>query len=82
MKVLNSCLQRELKHEMKEYTVDKKIANLICDMGFIMSENPKESGRSKFHRLIKQTDKHMIVVTYKIRRRLIDVPKSRYDKTD
>ena len=37
-----------------------------------MSENGPEL--SQFHRLIKQTDKHMIVVTYKIKRRLIKSP--------
>lgn len=44
----------------------------MCEMGFMMSDNGAEL--SQFHRLIKQTDKHMIVVTYKIKRRLIKSP--------
>jgi hypothetical protein len=52
--------------------VHKKIANLMCEMGFMMSDNGPEL--NQFHRLIKKTDKHMIVVTYKIKRRLIKSP--------
>lgn len=38
LKALNSCLQREYAFELNNYKVHKKIANLICDMGFILSE--------------------------------------------
>lgn len=44
----------------------------MCEMGFMMSDNGPEL--NQFHRLIKKTEKHMIVVTYKIKRRLIKSP--------
>ena len=64
LKALNALLQREYAHELKEYKVHKKIANVMCDLGFVISENPTSSGLDKYHRLVKQTEKHMIVVTY------------------
>jgi len=54
--------------------VHKKIANLMCDLGFLVSENPRDSGLTNYHRIVKKTDRHMIVVTYKVRRRLIRDP--------
>lgn len=44
----------------------------MCDMGFLLSENTKTIGEEKFHRLIKQTDRFMIVITFSIRRRLFE----------
>lgn len=38
MKSLDALLQREYAHELKNYKIHKKIANMICDMGFIVSE--------------------------------------------
>lgn len=61
---------------MEGYKVDKKIANLMCDMGFLMSEEP----RGQHQRLVKKTDRHMIVVTYKVRRRLITSPLNAKDE--
>lgn len=69
-------------HENANYKVHKKIANIICDMGFIIADSPKEKHNDKYHRLIKQTDKHMIVVTYEIRKRLIETPKDALDETE
>lgn len=80
LKALNALLQREYASEVKEYKIHKKIANTLCDLGFMMSENPRDSGLSQYHRLVKQTDRHLIVVTYKVRRRLIQAPK--YAKDD
>jgi hypothetical protein len=54
--------------------VHKKLANLMCDLGFLVSENPRDSGLTNYHRIVKQTERHMIVVTYKVRRRLIRDP--------
>ena len=76
LKALNSLLQREYAHEVEGYKVDKKIANLMCDMGFLMSEEPG----GQHQRLIKKTDRHMIVVTYKVRRRLITSPLNAKDE--
>ncbi len=72
---MNSLLQREYASEVSEYKVHKQIANKLCDMGFLMSENPRDSGLNQYHRIVKQTDRHMIVVTYKVRRRLIETPR-------
>ena len=70
-------LQREYKYERENYSIDKRIANLICDMGFAIHDQDLDSkthelevGATKFHRLVKRTDKHMIVVLYEIRNRL------------
>ena len=46
----------------------------MCDLGFVVSENQKETGLDNYHRIIKKTDRHMIVVTYSVRRRLIRDP--------
>jgi hypothetical protein len=50
------------------------MANLMCDLGFMLSENHRETGLTNYHRIVKKTDRHMIVVTYKVRRRLIKDP--------
>ena len=69
---LKGLLEREYFHERSEYTADKRIANLMSDMGFAIADDDKSNGvPSKFHRLIKRTDKHMIVVTYELRDRLL-----------
>ena len=53
----------------------------MCEMGFMVSENGPEL--NQFHRLVKKTEKHMIVVTYKIKRRLIKSPvNAREEKID
>jgi hypothetical protein len=51
-------------------------------MGFILSENPIKSGLTHYHRMIKQTEKHMIIVTYKIRSRLFIDPKNALEDED
>ena len=35
---INFSLQREFKHELEEYSLDKTILNLICDMGYVIQE--------------------------------------------
>jgi hypothetical protein len=80
LKALNALLQREYSHEVSQYKVHKKIANMLCDMGFVLSENPPSSGLTRYHRIVKQTDRHMIVVTYKVRRRLIQLPVNARDE--
>jgi len=74
LKALDGLLQREYQHELNEYKVHKKITNLLCDMGFLISENPRSSNLTRYHRLVKKTERHMIVVTYRVRRRLIQKP--------
>ena len=53
LRALNACLQREYAFEVEEYKIQKKIANLICDMGFVISDNVPSSGLTKYHRLVK-----------------------------
>lgn len=36
---LNGMLQREYKHELGLYKVDRRIANLVCHMGFLLSDS-------------------------------------------
>jgi hypothetical protein len=38
-KTLDVSLQREFEGEMKSYTLNKKIMNLISDMGFIIKDH-------------------------------------------
>jgi hypothetical protein len=84
LRALDACLQREYAYETNNYKLHKKMANLITDLGFLIADTPQvqhadptvKSGlNSMFHKLIKKTDRHMIVVTYKLRRRLIITPK-------
>ena len=72
MKSLDSLLQREFEHELTDYQVHKKITNMICDMGFLIKDTEKHEKANRFHSLVKQTDRHMIVITYEIRRRFLD----------
>ena len=69
---MKGLLQREYLHERSVYSVDKRIANLISDMGFAIADHETEGNEGgKFHRLVKRTDQHMIVVTYELRERLV-----------
>ena len=42
---INSILERELKFEMENYKIEKKIVNKLCDLGFLIDE--KEARRPK-----------------------------------
>lgn len=66
-------ISREYEFEKTQYDVDKRIADLICDMGFTIVDTPA-GGDTKFHRLVKQTESHLIVVTYEVRKRLVNIP--------
>ena len=65
-------LEREYAYEKETYAVDKRVINLLSDMGFIIAD--QDSPPSKFHRLIKQTDQHLIIITYVVRKRIINQP--------
>jgi hypothetical protein len=83
LKALKASLPREYEHERSNYKPLKKVANLITEMGFVISEGGvKDGAQSKFHRLIKQTDRHLIVVTFNLRRRLIKDPQRMQDMYD
>ena len=45
---------------------------MICDMGFLIKETDKLEKADRFHSLVKQTESHMIVITYEIRRRILE----------
>ena len=74
---LKGLLQREYQYERDTYSVDKRILNLICDMGFAIHDQDLdgvqgvEVGATQYHRLVKRTPTHMIVVLYQIRKRII-----------
>ncbi|CDW79904.1 mitochondrial glycoprotein [Stylonychia lemnae] len=70
LKKLNHMLLREYCDEKDDYFLHKHITNLICDMGYVISEDSLKSPQDIFHKLIKQTDEFMIVVHYGVRRRL------------
>ena len=53
---LKGLLQREYIYERENYSIDKRIANLICDMGFAIHDQDLDSkthelevGATKFH---------------------------------
>ena len=70
---LNGLLQREFKYEMENYKVDKRCANLLCEMGYLLGDNSNVSN-NQFQKLIKRTDSHLIVITYELRKRLVCPP--------
>ena len=69
-------LEREYAFEKEKYSLDKRIVNLLSDMGFIVvDQSVGASGTpSLHHRLLKQTDKNLIMVTYPVRKRLEPLP--------
>jgi len=44
--------------------VNKRILTLIADMGFTLAEPDPVSN---YHHMLKQTDKHLIIVKYEVR---------------
>jgi len=81
---LRGLLQREYAFEAVKYDLDKRIVNLISDMDFLIcdtesrsdshDEGEESSGHTTFHKLLKKTDKHLIVITYEVRKRLVCPP--------
>ena len=75
---LRGLLTREYTYETDIYKINKHMANLVTDMGFVLADSDLSQSDSvkqtKYHRLIKQTPDHLIVVTYEIRKRLICPP--------
>lgn len=66
MKQLNAHFQREFQFEMDRFQLDKRVANLICDMDFLVQDNPDKS-QTKFNRLVKRSNKHLVLITYELR---------------
>ena len=64
-------MKREFAYELENFELDKRVVNLICDMGFIVQEQPDNSF---IHRLVKHMPSHLIIVKFEIRRRIIDPP--------
>ena len=58
---------------MDRFQLDKRVANLICDMDFLVQDNPDKS-QTKFNRLVKRSNKHLVLITYELRQRLIVPP--------
>ena len=72
-------LEREYAWEKENYNIDKRIVNLVSDMGFVIADSDHTAKNEKFQRLLKQTDKHLIVVQYEVRKRLIIPPEWQQD---
>ena len=52
-------------HEIDEYTVNKRIVNMLCDMGYVIKDG--ETGGikgAKNSSLIKKTDKHLLMINF------------------
>jgi hypothetical protein len=73
LKQLNHHLQREFNYELQSFEIDKRVANLVCDMGYLIQDT-KDPSCNKLHRLVKRSDSHLVVVCYEIRSRLMDPP--------
>jgi hypothetical protein len=59
---------------LNEYKFNKTILNKICDMGFSIVERDYETKGirgSKTSSLVKKTSKHMIVINFEYRRRIM-----------
>lgn len=78
MSALLNTIEREYLAERDEYKLNKPIVNLLTDLGFTIA--PVESyayggtDQSKIQRLIKTTRKHMIVVNFSFKARIIEGP--------
>ena len=46
-------LEREYAWEKENYRVDKRIANLLSDMGFVLADSDHTAKNEKFQRLMK-----------------------------
>ena len=71
-------LEREYAWEKENYKLDKRIVNLLSDMGFLIAESD-DSHNHRWQKLLKQTDQHLIVVQYEVRKRLICPPEATHD---
>jgi len=81
-KVMSSSRIREFEGELEEYTINKHIINLLSNMGFIIKEHESTNGMrgGKRTSLVKQTHKHLLMVNFDYRRRIILSPKEVQDK--
>ena len=80
---LNYSLQREFKHEVEDYRLNKRIVNLLCDMGYVIKERDHEDSGlrgSRTSSLVKKTAKHMIIINYDYRRRIMLMPEDNAKK--
>ena len=68
-------MEREYAWEKQNYKVDKRVLNLVSEMGFMIADQED----SMFQRLVKQTDHHLVIVTYRLRPRIINPPKWYHD---
>ena len=82
-KVLDNSIQKEFEGEIDSYTVNKRIINLISDMGYVIKESKANIGGvrgSKRSSLVKQTQSHLIMVNFDYRRRIALTPENLRDK--
>ena len=46
-------LEREYAWEKENYNIDKRIVNLVSDMGFVIADSDHTAKNEKFQRLLK-----------------------------
>lgn len=72
---MKNSIQREFIHEIEEYSVNKKILNMLCDMGYIIKDWQKRASAGvRMQSLVKKTHKHLIVINFDYRPRIIEGP--------
>ena len=73
---LAKSLEREFQAEINEYKIDKTLLNLVTDMGYLIKDNKSNTLMS----LIKKSDKHVVQINLRQRKRLIEGPKDLREK--
>ena len=72
---MKNSIQREFIHELEEYQVNKKIINMLCDMGYVIKDWQKRGSVGvRMQSLVKKTHKHLIVINFDFRKRIIVGP--------
>jgi hypothetical protein len=67
---MDASLQKEFEFEMTLYSLNKNIINTISDMGYIIKDRPGGLRQC----LVKKSHKHLIIINYDFRRRIIESP--------
>ena len=79
--VLDNSFLREFENELKEYSINKRILNLLTNMGYVIKEHSGMGVRgSKHTSLVKTTHKHLISINFDYRRRIVIGPRDRQEQ--
>ena len=78
---MKNSIEREFVYEIEEYKVNKRILNMLCDMGYIIKDWRKgASAGVRMQSLVKKTNKHLIVINFDYRRRIVLGPEEQSKK--